>query len=170
MSDLRPTFHLHTNRLTDGGGLEALFMASLPGSPLKTKPLRIFVVEDHPDSAHYLRLYLELLGHSVVCANCMRQALEMLPLAECDLLLCDVFLPDGSGWDLLSLVDQNLPRPTVAVAMSAAVRTEHHKESQEAGFLHHLDKPIDPVALEAVLDQAAWMLDSLAQDGGHSPQ
>ena len=133
-------------------------------SRLQTKPLRVFVVEDHPDTARYLCLYLEVLGHSVVCADSMRQALEKLPRAECDVLLCDIFLPDGSGWDLPSLVDKDLPRPTFSVAMSAGVRTEHHVASEEAGFFHHLDKPIDPVALEAVLDQAAWMLDGLARD------
>lgn len=139
-------------------------MADFPAPLPTSKPLRIFLVEDHPLSAKYLRLFLETRGHSVVCADSMRQALEKLPQAECDVLLCDLLLPDGSGWDLLSLVDQNLPRPTVAVAMSADARTESHAESEEVGFLHHLDKPIDPVALEAVLDQAAWMLDSLAHD------
>ena len=94
----------------------------------------------------------------------MRQALEKLPQAQCDVLLCDVFLPDGSGWDLPSLVNKGLARPTVAVAMSAGVQTEHHVASEEAGFFYHLDKPINPVALEAVLDQAAWMLDGLAHD------
>ncbi|MBE7159065.1 MAG: response regulator, partial [Rhodospirillales bacterium] len=122
-------------------------MVNLPDSPLKTKPLRIFVVEDHEVSAEYLRLFLEARGHSVVCVHTMREALEKLPQAECDVLLCDVFLPDGSGWDLPSLVDQSFSRPTVAVAMSANVRTESHLESEEAGFLHHLDKPLDPEAL-----------------------
>lgn len=140
-------------------------MTTLSESHPKTKPLRIFVVEDHPTSAKYLRLFLEARGHRVVCVGNFREALEMLPQAGCDVLLCDISLPDGCGWDLLSLVDKSLPRPTVAVAMSADVRTESHVESEEAGFLHHLDKPIDPAALEAVLDQAAWMLASLARDG-----
>lgn len=144
-------------------------MAILSDTPSKTKPLRIFVVEDHATSAKYLRLFLEKRGHSVVCAGTMRESLEKLPWAECDVLLCDIFLPDGYGWDLLALVDEKLPRPTVAVAMSAGVRTEHHAESEEAGFLHHLDKPIDPAALEAVLDQAAWMLDTLAHEKATPP-
>ena len=100
----------------------------------------------------------------------MKQALERLPQAECDVVLCDIFLPDGNGWDLPQLVDKDLPGPTFAVAMSAGVRTEHHLASEEAGFFHHLDKPIDPVALEAVLDQAAWMLDCLARDEGRTLQ
>ena len=143
-------------------------MVALANSSLKTRPLCVFVVEDHPDTAKYLRLYLETLGHRVVNADSMRQALEKLPQAECDVLLCDVFLPDGSGWDLPSLVDKDLPRPTLAVSMCAVARTEHHVASEEAGFFYHLDKPINPIALEAVLDQAAWMLDGIARDGAHA--
>ena len=43
-------------------------------------------------------MLLELLGHDVVTARSMREALSMLPAAHCDVLLTDLGLPDGSGW------------------------------------------------------------------------
>ena len=130
-------------------------MAVLPHFKLTSRSLRIFVVEDHEDTATYLCLYLELLGHSTACAGTMAQALEKLPRAGYDLILCDIQLPDGNGWDLLRQINAQLPLPTYAVAMSAWNSKDAHAISEAVGFHHHLDKPIKPLALDAVLHEAA---------------
>ena len=76
----------------------------------------------------------------------MRKTLDKLPQAECDVLLSGIALPDGNGWDLLPLVDADLPRPTHAVAMSGHMLTATHVESEQADFRDHRDRPIDPGA------------------------
>ena len=136
-----------------------------PPASIQSKPLRIFVVEDHLDTANSVRMFLESLGHTVLCATSMGWALEELPRAGCDVLLCDIKLPDGDGWDLLSQVKGRLARPTYAVAMSAHTQPIDHAKSRDAGFYHHLDKPIDPMMLIAVLNQAAGALSRLARNG-----
>lgn len=142
-----------------------LVVAAASDSSQLPKSLRIFVVENHADTLKYLCMYLEMLGHSVASANSMTGALAKLPHFPCDVLLCDINLPDGSGWELLPLIDAQLPLPTYAVAMSGWVGREMHDHSEAAGFHHHLDKPVTPIALEAVLNHAASALDSLSRNG-----
>jgi len=118
-----------------------------------TSPLRILVVEDHEDTRKYLRLYLEQSGHAVVSANTVRQAAELLNSAECDVVLSDISLSDGSGWELLRNVDA--PHPPFAIAMSGFGTLADSNRSKAAGYRHHLVKPIDPDRLDEVLEEAS---------------
>src|SRR3954470_2835429 len=52
--------------------------------------LRVFVVEDHQDTRDVLCMLLNVLGHDVVAARSMQQALVEIPPARCDVLLTDV--------------------------------------------------------------------------------
>ncbi len=118
-----------------------------------SKPLRIFVVENHRDTREYLQLYLETLGHTVQTASSMTKALAALPQADCDVLISDIGLEDGDGWLLLRRLQ--VPRPLYAVAMSGFGLGADELRSKEAGYRHHLLKPIDPKELAAVLAEAA---------------
>ena len=118
-----------------------------------SKPLRIFVVENHRDTREYLQLYLETLGHTVQAADSMTKALAALPGSDCDVLISDIGLPDGDGWMLLRRLQT--PRPLYAVAMSGFGLGADRVRSQEAGYRHHLLKPIDPKELDATLEEAA---------------
>ena len=124
-----------------------------PKTTSPPKPLRIFVVEDHRDTREYLQMYLEMLGHSVQSVSSMTQALATLPGADCDVLISDIGLPDGDGWLLLRRLQ--LPRPIYAIAMSGFGLGADHLKSQEAGYRHHLLKPVNPKELDAVLAEAA---------------
>ena len=116
-------------------------------------PLRIFVVENHPDTLHFLTLFLEELGHTVFSATTMAQALQALPTADCDVLISDIGLPDGNGWELLRSV--KLPHPIYAIAMSGFGMNADRLKSKEAGFRHHLLKPFVPDDLDTALAEAA---------------
>ena len=117
------------------------------------KPLRIFVVEDHPDTLECMQMYLEILGHTVLTADTMTKALATLPQADCDVLISDIGLPDGDGWLLVGRLQP--PRPIYAIAMSGFGMSEDQLKSQEAGFRRHLLKPINPKELDAALEEAA---------------
>lgn len=119
----------------------------------RVTPLRILAVENHPDTREVLTLMLESLGHTVVVAESMRTALTKAVCFNCDVLLSDIDLPDGSGWELLSRLD--LPRPMYAIAMSGYGTTSDHKRSKAAGFRHHLVKPMGLEQLETILAEAA---------------
>jgi CheY-like chemotaxis protein len=103
-------------------------------------PLRIFIVEDHWDTLETLRLYLERLGHIVMSTRSKEEALKEIPGARCDVLLTDIGLPDGNGWELIEEVGES--RPAYAIAMSGYGLPADLDRSAEAGFRHHLVKPI----------------------------
>lgn len=132
-------------------------MPAAPSPETETPhPLRVFVVENHPDTLRYLRMYLEMLGHAVSSANTMQEALTALPEADADVLISDIGLPDGSGWELLRHV--RLPRPVYAIAMSGFGMGADHARSRAAGYRHHLLKPFNPESLDAMLEEAAHEL------------
>ena len=110
--------------------------------------LRLLLVEDHLDSAELLADLLARRGHTVVIAGCAREALERATTEPFDLVVSDVGLPDGSGYDLMKAL--RAARPIRGIAMSGYGRAEDLAASREAGFEEHLTKPI----LLAKLEQA----------------
>ena len=122
-------------------------------SPESVQPLAIFVVENHADTLKYLRMYLEQLGHHVRAARSMTEALAELPGSDCDVLISDIGLPDGDGWQLLREI--KLPHSPYAIAMSGYGMNADRLRSKEAGYRHHILKPFQPDELEAMLEEAA---------------
>lgn len=126
---------------------------SNPCSPELAQRLRVFIVENHADTLKWLSRYLESMGHVVIGAKTMAQALELLPQASYDVLISDIGLPDGDGWELLRTV--RLAQPLYAIAMSGFGMNADHVRSKAAGFRHHLLKPFVPDELDAALEEAA---------------
>lgn len=114
------------------------------------------MVEDHPDTLNYLCLYLEGSGHEVQCASTLAESLEAIPKANCDVLICDVGLPDGDGWQLLAqLKKANHPHPAYAIVMSGFGTLSDRSKSAAAGYRHHILKPFNPRELGQMLQEAA---------------
>ena len=118
-----------------------------------SRQLRIFVVEDHVDTLHALCIYLKYAGHSVRSAGTKAEAVKKIRQGEYDVLISDIGLPDGNGWDLIREIGDF--RPPIAIAMSGYGTAADHQRSTEAGFRHHLIKPVGLEKLAAVLDEAA---------------
>ena len=114
--------------------------------------LRIFVIEDHDDSLQALRIYLEYLGYVVLSARTKAEALDEMPTANCDILISNISLPDGTGWELIQEVGKS--RPAYAIAMSGHGTTADRERSAKAGFRHHLVKPVSPERLSILLEEA----------------
>ncbi len=125
-------------------------------APLPTgfsRPLRIFIVENHPDTMEYMRFYLEESGHTVLSCGTISEALVSVPGARCDVLISDIGLPDGTGWELLEQL--RLPGPIYAIAMSGFGMNADRTRSEAAGFRHHLLKPFSMKELDMLLGKAA---------------
>ena len=116
-------------------------------------PLRIFVVENHADTLKYLRLYLEQLNHVVKTARTVSEALAGLAKEKFDVLISDIGLPDGDGWELLRRAGPS--RPGYAIAMSGFGMNADRTKSRQAGFRNHLLKPFMPDDLDHSLEEAA---------------
>jgi CheY-like chemotaxis protein len=119
-------------------------------------PLRVFVVEDHPDTLVALCLYLKVVGHNVRSARTKEEALRKIPEANCDVLISDIGLPDGNGWELIREIGDC--RPHFAIALSGYGTEADRERSAKAGFRHHLIKPVSLDKLAAVLDEAVMDL------------
>ena len=115
------------------------------------KQLRILLVEDHRDTRHAMSRLLTHFGHQTSVADSTRQALEMMASQRFDLVLCDIGLPDGSGYDVISKAKAK--GPIKAVAITGFGTEEDIRRSKEAGFDFHLIKPVDFQELRTVLEQ-----------------
>ncbi len=118
-----------------------------------TWPLRILVVENHPDTLYWLKILLEDLGHEVFTARTVAEGVPKLEAESCQVLICDIGLGDGTGWDLLKAAQ--LTRPIYAIAVSGFGMSNDIERSRAAGFRAHLLKPFRAVDLEKLLTEAA---------------
>ncbi len=113
-------------------------------------------MEDNHDSAQSLRKLLELCGYSVTVAYSRREGLEAARKTRPDIVLCDIGLPDGDGYELAAELRTN---PTTArarlIAVTAYGGEQDQKRSREAGFQLHLVKPVKPESLLQQLDEPA---------------
>ena len=115
--------------------------------------LRVFVVENHHDTRALLCLMIEALGHVVVAAETMDQALHALAQEAYDVLISDIGLPDGDGWELMRRLRGH--GPVYAVALSGFSLSTDRARSRQVGFRHHLVKPYGIEQLPSVLREAA---------------
>ena len=117
--------------------------------------LRVLLVEDHPDTLRALQLFLKALGHRPTLAQSMKEALQVgsAKSGKFDLLLSDLRLPDGNGWELLLRLRECGCCPERAIAVSGWGSEEDRMRSHAAGFEAHLVKPFTPRMLEAALSQ-----------------
>jgi PAS domain S-box-containing protein len=120
--------------------------------------LRILVVDDNEASAKTLTWTLELMGHDVHYActpvSAMEAAKRFIPHA----VMMDIGMPEMNGYDLCRLM-QGVPelKDTVFIAQTGWTQARHQLLSREAGFRHHLIKPITNVVLKDVLQGISAM-------------
>ena len=117
------------------------------------KRLRILVVEDHSDTLEALSHLLSHFGHEISVADRAQNALNIIDSKEFDVVLCDIALPDGSGYDVIA--EAKRKRPVKAVALTGFGGTEDIERGKDAGFDFHLTKPVDFHELRAVLGKIA---------------
>ena len=108
------------------------------------RPLRVLVVDDNEDLARGLAKLLEIHGHHVRVAydgpSGVDQAKEWHP----EIVLLDIGLPGMDGFQVASLLRQNEgTRNAVIIAISGYGQEEDRNRSKQAGFDHHLVKPIN---------------------------
>jgi CheY-like chemotaxis protein len=117
------------------------------------KSLRILVVEDHNDTLEALSRLLSHFGHEISVADRAENAINMINSKQFDVVLCDIALPDGSGYDVIA--EAKKKHPVKAVALTGFGGTEDVERGKKAGFDFHLTKPVDFHELRAVLGQIA---------------
>ena len=114
---------------------------------------RILLVEDHEDTNRSLTRLLRRRGYHVQSAASLQGALELSGKEEFDVLISDLGLPDGSGIELMQQLGSQ--RPLFGIALTGFGMEEDIRKSRDAGFKHHLVKPIDLTKLDTLIQESA---------------
>ncbi len=117
-----------------------------------SRPLRILLVDDHPDTGAALERLLTRRGHTVATTQDMHSALEVAERDHFDLLISDVGLPDGSGLELMTRL--HAKSGIRGIAISGFGMNGDVENSIKAGFSEHLVKPVNLEKLEAAIEHA----------------
>jgi signal transduction histidine kinase len=162
---------LHNGTLTAesaGEGTGAKFTLTLPALPrgaqaeeraargapslLSRAALSVVVVEDNDDSADIMSLWLEQQGHIVRVARSGPDGVALIRQARPDVVLCDIGLPGMDGVDVCRQVVHEMAVPPVMVALTGWGMEADRNRTAQAGFRHHLVKPVEPEKLRSVLE------------------
>ncbi len=118
----------------------------------ESKKARILVVDDNEDTAKGMARLLKLIGHEVAMAHSGHEALEVAREFGPEFVLLDIGLLEMDGYEVASrLRQEECSRHAVIVAVSGYGQDEDRRRSKEAGFDHHLIKPLDHDALLVLL-------------------
>lgn len=118
----------------------------------KGKRQRILVVDDNRDAASSLGMMLRLMGNEVRIAADGLAAIEVAESYRPEVILLDIGLPKLNGRDACRRIrEQPWSEGMVIVALTGWGQEEDRRRSQEAGFDHHLVKPVDVDKLATLL-------------------
>jgi PAS domain S-box-containing protein len=125
-------------------------------SPTWTNPLkaRILVVDDLRDSAESLARLLRIEGNEVRTAHDGLEAVAVAADFRPDLVLMDIGMPSMDGYEACRRI-RNLPfgGEVILVAVTGWGQAEDRRKTNAAGFDHHMVKPVEPVAIERLLQR-----------------
>jgi len=113
---------------------------------------RILVVDDNENCAKIMMWTMEILGHTVKMATDGLAAIELAKSFRPDVVLLDIGLPEMNSYEICQAMKKEpILKNTVFIAQTGWGQKEHRERTREAGFDHHLVKPVDMKALAAIL-------------------
>jgi signal transduction histidine kinase len=149
---------------SDGPGRGSQFTLRLPliagcavaepaaAAPGQSAPLRVLVVDDNVDAAETMATMLELFGCTTLLAHTAAGALALAPDFLPEVALLDIGLPDFNGYELARrLRGLDACASTKLIAATGWGQERDRQLARDAGFDHHLTKPIDIERLRLLL-------------------
>ncbi|MDB5812515.1 MAG: response regulator [Betaproteobacteria bacterium] len=117
---------------------------------------RVLVIDDNRDGADLLALLLRMQGHVVKTANDGITGLEIAATFDPDVVLLDIGLPGLNGYAVArQLRQRDSARRQCLIAMTGYGTDEDRERTREAGFDHHIVKPVEPDELNELVAGAA---------------
>lgn len=121
----------------------------------------VLIADDNRDAADSLALLLQMSGYELHVCHSGREALALARRERPDALVLDIGMPGMSGYELARHIRQeDWGRGALLIAVTGWGQREDRERSRDAGFDHHLTKPVDPEALQALLAEFARGLQS----------
>jgi PAS domain S-box-containing protein len=158
----------HIEARSAGLGMGSEFVVTLPvagqGSSTANEPdeaaasrsaLRILVVDDNHDACDMLVMLLEAQGNETHAAHDGQEGVAMAERLRPDVILFDIGLPKLNGYEACRKIrEQSWGKDMFVIAVTGWGQDEDRRRSRDAGFNHHMVKPVDVAALEKVLAEA----------------
>ncbi len=124
--------------------------ASLPAG---RETMRILIVDDNRDGANSLATMLELMGNEIRTAYDGQQGVDAEIEFNPDVILLDIGLPVLNGYEVCERIRRKyLECCPVMIAITGWGQEDDRRRSRDAGFDHHLVKPVAPAALMNLLN------------------
>jgi PAS domain S-box-containing protein len=141
-------------RLPIAAEVEASVRAIGVRDELPSTRFRLLVVDDNRDSVDSLSTLLRLMGNDVHMAYDGVEAVHATHAFRPDVVLLDVGLPLRNGYDAARLIrGEPWGREVILIALTGWGQEQDRRRSREAGFDHHLVKPVDPKALMSLVSE-----------------
>jgi CheY-like chemotaxis protein len=119
------------------------------------RPTRILVVDDNVDLARGLARLLEIRGHEVQVAYDGPTGLDKAKKSKPEVVLLDIGLPGMDGYQVAAhLRREETIKDATLIAISGYGQEEDLRLAKEAGFDHHLVKPIASADLFKLLKES----------------
>lgn len=167
---VRQLVELHGGRVeahSDGPGRGSEFVVYLPLSAAPRRELdgpqlpgaavhsrRVLVVDDNADAAQAMATMLGLLGHEVDVAFDGEQALRVAERTRPEVILMDLGMPGMNGYVAARHIRQrDWGRDVLLVAVTGWGQQADRVASEQAGFDHHLVKPVELDAVQSLIAQ-----------------
>jgi signal transduction histidine kinase len=149
-------FVVHLPLLSQRDKIEGSRAEGEGSQPFNATPKRrILVVDDNADAAESLGMLLKLEGHDVRVAHDGSGALAAVDADPPDIVFLDVGMPGMNGYEVAQRLRQRPDvEPLLLVALTGWGQEEDRRRSKEAGFDHHVVKPVEPEVLQELL--ANW--------------
>ncbi|MBV8901476.1 MAG: GAF domain-containing protein [Verrucomicrobia bacterium] len=123
--------------------------------PASVLPRRVLVVDDNRDATMTLARLLSRRGHQVEVAFDGEDAIAAAAIFQPEIVLMDIGLPKLNGYDAgRRILEQTASGDVVLVALTGWGQENDRRRALQAGFAHHLVKPVDFEALTRILDNA----------------
>jgi len=146
---------------SDGVGTGSRFVVKLPVAleEARRPGPRVLVVDDNKDFASSMQIMLGMMGSETQTAQDGVEALKIAATFRPEVVFLDIGLPKLNGYDVCRVIrEQAWGKDVTIVALTGWGQNEDFARSQEAGFNHHLVKPVDNSALEKIMQDAGQAL------------
>jgi signal transduction histidine kinase len=170
LSLVRRLVELHGGSIeahSEGAGKGSEFVVRLPGSTSPVAPyspkrtegahrsngkLRVLVADDNRDAAEMLAMLLRMTGHEVHTVHDGDQAVAAANALQPKVILLDIGMPKLDGYSACRQIrSEPWGKTPIMVALTGWGQEEDRRHSAEAGFDHHLVKPVELDDLQALL-------------------
>ena len=113
---------------------------------------RVLVADDNRDGTDSLAKLLMLKGHQVSTAYDGAHAIEMAREQRPDVVMLDIVMPLVNGYDVCRRIREHpWGKQMFIIALTGGAQEEDRRQTEDAGFDHHIVKPADPDQLHELL-------------------